>query len=96
MVIFVNLASIASICVGFDLGTLYGYFSHQDFWPNLNFPLEYQIKLVLILCPVAFKIVQHFDTNINRKFRLIYPGSEVPELKKLSAGRASEMRPLAE
>ena len=21
---------------------------HQDFWPNLNFPLEYQIKLVLI------------------------------------------------
>ena len=30
------------------LGTLHGYFSHQDFVPNLNFLLEYQIKLVLI------------------------------------------------
>ena len=41
-------ARIASICVGFHLGTLHGYFFHKDFWPNLNFPLEYQIKLVLI------------------------------------------------
>ena len=48
MISFVNFARIASICVGFDLGTLHGYFFHQDFWPNLNFPLEYQIKLVLI------------------------------------------------
>ena len=47
MISFVNFARIASICVGFDLGTLHGYFFHQDFWPNLNFPLEYQIKLVL-------------------------------------------------
>ena len=47
MICFVNFARIASICVSFDLGTLHGYFSHQDFWPNLNFPLEYQIKLVL-------------------------------------------------
>ena len=46
MISFVNFARIASICVGFDLGTLDGYFSHQDLWPNLNFPLEYQIKLV--------------------------------------------------
>ena len=47
MISFVNFARIASICVGFDLGTLDGYFFHQEFWPNLNFPLEYQIKLVL-------------------------------------------------
>ena len=48
MISFVNFAGIASIYVGFDFGTLHGYFFHQDFWPNLNFPLEYQVKLVLI------------------------------------------------
>ena len=47
MISFVNFARIASICVGFHLGTLQGYFFHQDFWPNLNFLLEYQIILVL-------------------------------------------------
>ena len=47
MISFVNFARIASICVGFHLGTLHGYFFHQDFWPNLNFPLECQIKRVL-------------------------------------------------
>ena len=47
MISFVNFSRIASICVGFDLGTLHGYFFHQDFWPNLNFLLEYQIKLLL-------------------------------------------------
>ena len=47
MVSFGNFARIVSTCVGFHLGTLQGYFFHQDFWPNLNFPLEYQIKLVL-------------------------------------------------
>ena len=47
MINFVNFARIASICVGFHLGTLHGYFFHQDFWPNLNFLLEDQIKLVL-------------------------------------------------
>ena len=47
MISFVNFARRASICVGFDLGILHGYFFHQDFWPNLNFPLEYQIKLFL-------------------------------------------------
>ena len=47
MICFVNFARIASILVGCDLGTLHGYFFHQDFWPNLNFPLESQIKLVL-------------------------------------------------
>ena len=48
MVSFVNFARIASLCVGFHFGTLHGYVFHQDFWPNLNFHLEYQIKLVLI------------------------------------------------
>ena len=47
MVSFVNFARIGNICVSFHLGTLHGYFFHQDFWPNLNFLLEYQIKLVL-------------------------------------------------
>ena len=48
MISFVNFARTASICVGFDLGTLHGYFFHRDFWPNLNFPLEHQVKLVLM------------------------------------------------
>ena len=56
MIIFVNFARIASICVGFDLGTLHGYFFHQHFWPNLNFPLEYQIKLVLTSLYTSNKI----------------------------------------
>ena len=47
MVSFVKFARIASIYVGFHLGTLHSYFFHLDFWPNLNFPLECQIKLVL-------------------------------------------------
>ena len=50
MVTFVNFAITASLCVGFHLGTLHGYVFHQDFWPNLNFQLEYQIKLVLNSC----------------------------------------------
>ena len=53
MISFVNFARIGSICVGFDLGTLHDYFFHQDVWPNLNFPLEYQIKLVLTLKKAA-------------------------------------------
>ena len=48
MISVVNFARIASTWVGFHLGTLHGYFFHQDFWPNLNFLLEYQIKRVLI------------------------------------------------
>ena len=47
MASFLNFARIASICIGFHLGTLQGYFFHLDFWPNLNFSLEYQINLVL-------------------------------------------------
>ena len=48
MISFVNFARIASICVGFGLGTLHCSFFHKDFWPNLNFLLECQIKVVLI------------------------------------------------
>ena len=45
---FGNFARIASLCMGFHPGTLHGCFFNSDFWPNLNFPLEHQIKLVLI------------------------------------------------
>ena len=47
MISFVNFARMASIRVVFYLGTLHGYFFHQDFWPYLDFPFEYQIKRVL-------------------------------------------------
>ena len=33
--------------MGFHLRTLHGYFFHQEFWPNLNFLLKDQVKLVL-------------------------------------------------
>ena len=46
MVSFGNFARIASLCVGFLLGTLHGYYFHSDFWPDLNFLPEDQIKLV--------------------------------------------------
>ena len=48
MVSFGNSARIASLCVGFHPSTLHGYIFYQDFWSNLNFLLEHQIKLVLI------------------------------------------------
>ena len=47
MVSFANFARIANICMGFHLGTFHAYCFHKDFLPSLNFPLEYQIKLVL-------------------------------------------------
>ena len=59
MISFVNFARIASICVGFHLGTLQVYFFHQDFWPNLNFPVEYQIKLVLISIFKITNLLRH-------------------------------------
>ena len=60
MISFVTFARIASICVGFHLGTLHGYFFQKDFWPNLNFPLEYQIKRDLISCSGIFKRLKSF------------------------------------
>ena len=62
MASFVNFARIASICVGFHLGTLQGYFSQQDFWPNLNFQLEYQINLVLKCYELLDKITSSLAT----------------------------------
>ena len=35
--------------MGFLPGTLHGYFFHKDFWPNSDFQLEHQIRLVLRL-----------------------------------------------
>ena len=55
MVSFVNFARIASLCVDFHFGTLHGYVFHQDFWPNLNFQLEYQIKLILMSLRNSFQ-----------------------------------------
>ena len=63
MVSFVNFARVASIFVGFYLGTLHGYFFHKDFWPNMNFPLEYQIKLVLIF---SKKFIQQSQNSYQR------------------------------
>ena len=48
---------------GFHLGTLHGYFFHQDFWPNLSFPPKHQIKLILSGMSLMF--------NNNRKFNKI-------------------------
>ena len=63
MINSVNFARIASICVGFHLGTFHCYCFHQDFWPNLNFPLEYQIKLVLITIPVSLQVTCFLSLN---------------------------------
>ena len=46
---FGKFARIASLCVSFLVGALHGYPFQPDFWPNLNFSLEHQIKLVLRL-----------------------------------------------
>ena len=62
MVSFVHFARIASICEDFHLGTLHGYLFHQDFWPNLNFLLEYQIKVVLI-CMYSGKLFIRCSVN---------------------------------
>ena len=73
MVIFVNFASIASICVCFHFGTLHGYFFHKDFWPNLNFPLEYQIKLVLIFFLSEMKLLNFYPRGeifVNSAFNI--------------------------
>ena len=64
MISFVNFARIASICVGFHLGTLHGYFFHQDFWPNLNFPFECQVKVVLIFLSSLIIIQRHQNSDL--------------------------------
>ena len=66
IVSFGNFARIASLCVGFLLGTLHGYYFHSDFWPNLNFPLEHQIKLVLNINVNDGTRVTNYLNNLDR------------------------------
>ena len=48
MVSFVNFGRIASICVGFHLGTLHGYYFHYTL-AKFEFPARNtEIKLVII------------------------------------------------
>ena len=73
MVSFVNFTRIASIGVGFQIGTLQGYFFCKDYWPNFNFPLEYQVKLVLIFKPGFHLILtQPWNHKIPYPFRLTH------------------------
>ena len=63
-----NCTKAVSLCVGFYVGTLHDYSFHQEFWPNLNSLLKYQIKLVLSSKTVARGVVQYIgflgDANI--------------------------------
>ena len=70
MISFVNFARVASICAGFHLGTLQGYFFHQDFWPNLNFPLEYQIILVLNFNSGQLRLIARITSSVQASFIL--------------------------
>ena len=71
MIGFGNFVRIANLCASVHLSTLHGYFFHKDFWPNLNFLLEDQIKLVLIVTNffpknkqyVKIKLMQN-ETNL--------------------------------
>ena len=74
MISFVNFARIASIRVGFHLGTLHGHFFHYDFWPNLNFLLEYQIKLVL-----NFTKSRQFQRVSSKALRVMDKNLRVPK-----------------
>ena len=89
MVSFGNFARTASLGVGFHLGTLHGYFFQQDFWPNLNFLLEHQIKLVLM-----FVLIQVHTVETSQKSDLLWSPlqksnllwSSLPKLSIVSAG----------
>ena len=47
MISFVNFARIASICVGFDLGTLHGYFFQPRLLAKFEFPARMSNKTCL-------------------------------------------------
>ena len=92
MISFVNFSRIESICVVFHLGTLHGYFFHQDFWPNLNFPLEYQIKRVLKSIETVENNVEYVkittsDKNFHEKMQhflqIFLPGWELGSRKSV-------------
>ena len=60
MITFVNFARIASICVGFDLGTLHGYFFHLRLLAKFEFPARISDKTCL-----------NFLTKIRRKLQFL-------------------------
>ena len=47
MISFVNFTRIASICVGFDLGTLHGYFFLPSLLAKFEFPARISNKTCL-------------------------------------------------
>ena len=47
MVSFVNFARIASICIGFHLGTLHGYFFSERLLAKFEFPARIVSKTCL-------------------------------------------------
>ena len=51
MISFVNFARIASICVGFHLGTLHGYLFSQRLLAKFEFPARISNKTCLKLHP---------------------------------------------
>ena len=51
MISFVNFARIASICVGFDLGTLHGLLSSPRLLAKFEFPARISNKTCLKLLP---------------------------------------------
>ena len=51
MISFVNFARIASICVGFDLGTLHGYFFSSRLLAKFEFPARISNKTCLNINP---------------------------------------------
>ena len=67
MLNFGNFARITSLSVGFHFGTLmHAYVFHSDFWPNLNFLLKNQIKLVLKLIPKISMFFHIFNVKISK------------------------------
>ena len=84
MVGFGNFARKASLCVGFHPGTLHGYFFYWDFWPNLNFPLEHQTKIVLTLSALSIFVTEGLFIYIyfllfeeNHENRISRPGEKI-------------------
>ena len=71
MISFVNFARIASICVGFDLGTLHGYFFSQRLLAKFEFPARISNKTCLNILensPFRRSVV---DTQVSQK--MIFP-----------------------
>ena len=63
MVSFVNFARIASICVGFYLGTFHGYFFSLRLLAKFEFPARISNKTCLNL-QVLWKIVHQMQCQL--------------------------------